>query len=108
MDRVELGMRLNQWHSSMHDPIYAVGSFYVDNKVYPDESVVDAALSNLQRDLDQFQRMAKGEAVMVTRQGSQVNLKEFAGYTEDDLEENSADLEQIIAELTEFKNQDYK
>ncbi len=107
MDRMALGERLCNWHSSMHDPVYAVGSFYVSGQVYPDKEIVQDAISNLTRDLNQFQAMARGEVVMVGRQGKQVDLRVFAGYTEEDLEENAADLEEIVAELTLKLTEDY-
>lgn len=108
MDRSELGERLCQWHSSMHDPIYAVGSFYVSGQVYPQKGIVEDAISNLTKDLDEARRMLIGEKVMVTRQGRRVDLKVFAGYTDDDLRENIADLEEIVEELQRFMTEDYK
>jgi hypothetical protein len=108
MDRMELGERLCQWHSSMHDPIYAVGSFYVSDIRYPQKSIVEDAIHNLTSDLDQAKRMLAGEQVMVTRQGRRVDLKVFAGYTDDDLKENIADLEEIVSELQRFLTEDYQ
>ncbi len=99
MDRTTLGERLCQWHSSMHDPIYAVGSFYVSGQVYPDKQIVQDAIDNLTRDLDQFQRMLKGEKVMVVRQGKQVSLKDFAGYTRTAMKAHVEDLSEIISDL---------
>lgn len=107
MDRRELGARLCQWHSSMHDPVYAVGSFYIDGTVYPDKEIVESALRNLTRDLNQFRCMQKGEPVMVERQGRKVDLKVFAGYTTTDIEDNIADLEEITSELSRFLSEDY-
>lgn len=105
MNRTDLGERLCQWHSSMHDPIYAVGSFYVSNKVYPDKAVVERALSGLEKDLSEFQRMLKGEVVLVTRNGVQVSLKKFAGYK--DCREHITDLSEIVASLKEQMSEDY-
>ena len=107
MDRTTLGERLCNWHSSMHDPVYAVGSFYVSGQVYPDKEIVDNAISNLTRDLDQFRRMLSGEKVLVTRHGKQVDLKVFAGYTRENLRENISDLEEIVSELETMKAEDY-
>lgn len=107
MDRAELGSRLCNWHSSMHDPVYAVGSFYIDRQVYPDKEIVENALTNLTNDLDQFRRMLAGEKVMVERQGRKVDLKVFAGYTRDNLRENITDLEEIVSELQRFMTEDY-
>ena len=107
MDRVELGERMCQWHSSMSDPIYAVGSFYVSGQVYPDKGIVEDAISNLTRDLDESKRMLKGEKVMVVRQGKQVDLKKFAGFKSKILKERIADLEEIISELQCFLTEDY-
>lgn len=108
MDRVELGDRLCQWHSSMYDPIYAVGSFYVDNQVYPKKEIVEDAVSNLSGDLSEFQRMLDGEQVMVQRYGKQVDLKVFAGYTSEVLTAHVADLEEIVSELESFMAEDYE
>lgn len=91
----------------MHDPVYAVGSFYIDGTVYPDKEIVERALRNLTSDLDQFRRMLVGEKVMVTRQGKQVDLRVFAGYTRDNLRENISDLEEITSELSRFLTEDY-
>lgn len=48
VERVTLGERLCQWHSSQGDPIYAVGSYYVSDRVYPDQEVVGDCLSRLE------------------------------------------------------------
>lgn len=87
--------------------MYAVGSFYIDGTVYPDKEIVERALRNLTSDLDQYRRMLKGEKVMVMRQGKQVDLKVFAGYTKKDLTDNIADLEEITSELQQFMTEDY-
>jgi|SRR6185295_7469793 len=107
MDRVELGERLQQWHSSMSDPIYAVGSFYFAGQVYPDKEIVENAISSLTSTLEQTKSMLKGEKVMVTRNGTKVDLKVFAGYTRKTLRDNVADLSEIISELQSFLTQDY-
>lgn len=107
MDRQELGERLCQWHGSMSDPIYAVGSFYVDGQVYPDKEVVESALTSLTSTLSENRRMLIGEKVWVERGGKRVDLKVFAGYTQDDLRENIADLEEITEELQRFMTEDY-
>jgi hypothetical protein len=91
----------------MSDPIYAVGSFYVSGQVYPKKSVVEDALHNLTRDLDQSKCMLKGEVVWVERGGRKVSLREFAGYTDEQLEENISDLSEIVSELTRFMTEDY-
>jgi hypothetical protein len=108
MDRTELGERLCQWHSSMGDPIYAVGSFYVSGQVYPDKEIVENAISSLTSTLEQSRRMLIGEKVMVERQGRKVDLKVFAGYTNEDLHENISDLEEIVEELQQFLTEDYQ
>ncbi len=108
MDRTELGERLCQWHSSMGDPIYAVGSFYVSGQVYPDKEIVEDAISSLTSTLSEQRRMLIGEKVWVIRQGKQVDLKVFAGYTKDDLRENISDLEEIVEELQTFMTEDYQ
>jgi hypothetical protein len=108
LSRTELGSRLCEWHSSMNDPIYAVGSFYVSDNVYPDKGIVKNAIFALTSDLNQHKRMLNGERVMVIRSGKQVNLKKFAGYTDSQLKENIADLEEIVSELQRFMAEDYK
>lgn len=50
--RQKVGLLMQQWHSSMGDPIYAVGSYYFANVVYPDADVVRRAHSALKRNLD--------------------------------------------------------
>lgn len=107
MDRTELGERLCQWHSSMGDPIYAVGSFYVSGQVYPDKEIVENALTSLTSTLSDSRKMLIGEKVMVERQGKRVDLKVFAGYTNDDLLENISDLEEIVDELQRYLTEDY-
>lgn len=110
MDRVELGARLCQWHSSMHDPIYAVGSFYVSGQVYPKKEIVEDAISNLTSDLDKFQRMQKGEIVRQynSHYGRWIeDQRKFAGYTDEELSDNIADIQEIVAELRNFLTEDY-
>lgn len=107
MNRTDLGERLCQWHSSMHDPVYAVGSFYVSNQVYPDKEVVNRALSSLEKDLSEFKRMLRGKVVLVTRNGAQVSLKKFAGYTNKDCREHITDLSEIVDSLKEQMSEDY-
>jgi hypothetical protein len=47
----KIGLLMSGWHSSSGDPIYAVGSFFVSGKDYPDLDVVRRAEANLERDL---------------------------------------------------------
>lgn len=107
MDRNNLGYRLLQWHSGMSDPVYAIGSFYADNRAYPDKQVADDALVNLERDLRQFRQMERGKSVIVNRFGHEVDLKQFAGYTRKDIRAHIADLREIVAELKQTINNDY-
>jgi len=107
MDREELGERMLNWHSSMSDPIYAVGSFYIDGQVYPKSDIVRDALHNLTKDLEQSKRMLAGEKVMVERGGKQVDLKVFAGYTSTTLSEMVADLSEITLYLGQYLEEDY-
>jgi hypothetical protein len=44
-----LGLKMHNWHSSMGDPIYAVGSYFVSGKDYPDRDVVVRALDRIER-----------------------------------------------------------
>lgn len=48
-ERKQAGRVLTQWHSSMGDPIYAVGSFYIDGNEYPDDEVLADAISGAER-----------------------------------------------------------
>lgn len=107
MDREELGERMLNWHASMSDPIYAVGSFYVSGQVYPTQDTVQCALDSLQQDLEQSKGMLCGHKIMVERGGVQVDLKVFAGYTEEQLKENIADLEEITHNLWQCLAEDY-
>lgn len=43
----QLGIDMLNWHGSMGDPIYAVGSFYINDQPYPDRSVVVRARDGL-------------------------------------------------------------
>lgn len=106
MDRTELGERMLQWHGGQDDPVYAVGSFYVGNKIYPDPEIIEDALANLEMELSDNERMLSGETVMVRRQGRQVDLKTFAGYTDAQLEENIDDLSEIVDALREQMAED--
>jgi hypothetical protein len=107
MTRRELGLRLMNWHSSMSDPIYAVGSFYFSGDVYPSKEVVEDCLSNLQKDLGQRKKMLAGHMVIVERGGKQVSLRKFAGYTNSQLREDIKDLEEIVSEVERFLTEDY-
>ena len=110
MDRVQLGERLQQWHSSMSDPIYAVGSLYFANQVYPDKSIVEDCLANLELDISKFKKMLAGEKVSVYNRhyGRQVtDLRAFAGYTDEEVTSNVSDLEEIVFCLKEFLDKDY-
>ncbi len=110
MDRVELGERLQQWHSSMGDPVYAVGSFYFADQVYPDKSIVEDCIANLESDIAKFEKMLAGEKVSVynSHYGRQVDdLRSFAGYTDEELTNNVADLSEIVFYLKKFMEEDY-
>ncbi len=110
MDRVELGERMQQWHSSMGDPIYAVGSFYFSGQVYPDKEIVENAISNLTSDLERFQRMQRGEKVSQynSHYGRWIDdQRAFAGYTDEELSDNIADIQEIVSELRRFMQEDY-
>ena len=47
----DLGMRLTDWHSSMHDPVYAVSSSTLAKRPVP-ESIFRRALSNMETSLE--------------------------------------------------------
>lgn len=57
-DRKKIGVVMHLWHGSMGDPIYAVGSYYYDDRVYPKKSVVEDALSSIE---SMIPRAARGE-----------------------------------------------
>ncbi len=110
MDRVELGEKLQQWHSSSSDPIYAVGSFYFAGQVYPKKEIVEDCLESLKASIDQFEKMLRGEKVSEynSHYGQMVDdLRKFAGYTDDELNENITDLKEIVFELQRFLGADY-
>lgn len=107
MNRKELGLRLQQWHASMYDPVYAVGSFYFAGQKYPKKEIAQSALVNLQNDLDETKRMLVGESIKVVRNNSVVDLRTFAGYSDEELQERIDDLEEIIKELKRFIEKDY-
>lgn len=108
MERTDLGLCLQEWHSSMSDPIYAVGSFYYAGMVYPKKEIVEDALSNLTADITKFRRMLRGEVVSArTAYGITKDLKKFAGYTRVVLRSHVRELRHIIAELERFMLEDY-
>jgi DNA repair protein RadC len=51
--REALGLKMHHWHSGMSDPLYAVGSLYVQGRTYPDRERVEAALTESERLLRQ-------------------------------------------------------
>ena len=50
----DIGEKLQHWHASQGDPIYAVGSFFFDGDDYPDLDVVAQAKARLESDLRAF------------------------------------------------------
>lgn len=40
---------LHEWHGDMGDPIYAVGSYYLSGREYPDKAVIKRAATELER-----------------------------------------------------------
>jgi hypothetical protein len=108
MDRIQLGERLCQWHSSSADPIYAVGSFYVGGRKYPQLAVVVDALARVHDELSKQRRMLAGEKVSApTQNGHTDDLCAFAGYKPADLKANVADLAEIATELKQCIEDDY-
>ena len=104
MDRTELGLRMQQWHSSQWDPIYMVGSLYFSDEVYPDKDIAELALCSLECGLDKFRRMDRGIKV---RAPHTEDLRKFAGYTRKTLRDGIADLREIVASLREYIADDY-
>ena len=107
MHRAALGIAMLDWHNGQSDPVYMVGSLYLDNRVYPDKEIFDSALTSLESNLSQHRRMLAKDPVIVTRFGQQVDLRKFAGYTDDMLETQIGELEEIVEALREFKTEDY-
>jgi hypothetical protein len=112
MTRRELGEAMLNWHSGMNDPVYAVGSFYIDGRSYPKNdpnnlNVVYSALVSLRNDLSDFRKMDRGIPVMVSRGGRMVNLKGFAGYTRSTIRAHISELKEITTELAKFYEKDY-
>ena len=103
-DRQSVGIHLLDWHSSGGDPIYAVGSFYLDGEVYPDVEVVREALSNINYHLSQQKQMLAGKKV---KSNVTSDLRKFAGYKKRDLEENIAELAGIATGLEYYLKKDY-
>jgi hypothetical protein len=61
MSLPELGRFMMHWHSGQWDPVYKVASFFVDDREYPDNDVVDQAKTSLERDLRK--RLSAGPSV---------------------------------------------
>lgn len=108
LERTELGVRMHSWHSSMWDPIYMVGSLYYSGDKYPDKDIVQHALDNLLKLIDNNQRMLAGEKVSApTAYGSTDDLRKFAGYDDGELVENIEDLTEIVESLENIMEEDY-
>lgn len=58
--RKSLGEKLQHWHSSGSDPIYAVGSFYFSGQVYPKREIVERALSSIESIIPKAEAGAHG------------------------------------------------
>ena len=103
MNRHELAEKLLQWHASMNDPVYAVGSFYCSDKVYPDPKIVEDAISNLESELDQTLRMLNGAKVRArTAFGMTDDLRKFAGYKKSELHERKSELIALVGVLRQY------
>lgn len=57
----DLGALMQHWHSSMGDPIYAVGSYYFAEMTYPDPKLVVRARDSLAQSLNVI-RLHKAQA----------------------------------------------
>ena len=62
-DLRSLGLKMHNWHSSMGDPLYAVGSYFVGGDDYPDRDVVVRALDEVES--------------LMRREKSRTNLREL-------------------------------
>ena len=110
MNRKNLGEKLLQWHASMSDPIYAVGSFYVSDTVYPNAEIVRACLSGLRKDIRQKRAMLRGEKVRVYNKFHAKwveDLRAFAGYSDKDLRKDIRDLKVLAKAVKAFLAADY-
>lgn len=107
MDRQALGHAMMQWHSGMWDPVYMVGSVYSGNRIYPDANIAREALENLEIELTQSHTMLAGEVVNVSRNGAMISLREFAGYTDVDLQERINTLTKLVIAFQAQIQQDY-
>jgi phosphoenolpyruvate-protein kinase (PTS system EI component) len=110
LTRQQLGERLCQWHDSMSDHIYAVGSFYLGGHKYPEQKIVQSAINKINKLIDQNKKMIAGEKVTASIMfGTQItnDLKQFAGYNNKELKENIKDLKEISNGLLEFLKNDY-
>lgn len=47
-ERKKIGLAMQNWHSSMGDPIYAVGSYYFSDMEYPKREVVEEARDSIE------------------------------------------------------------
>lgn len=104
MERTELAELMLQWHGGQNDPVYAVGSFYCSDERYPDLEVFDSAVSNLESDLSQQERMLAGEKVKTYKTD---DLKTFAGWSDEELIKNVDQLGIILVELQKYRKCDY-
>jgi len=83
--RMNIGLKMANWHSSMGDPIYAVGSYYVANVEYPHRRVVEAARERLVLDI--------GKKLYVSTD-DQRELREIVAYL-DEVLGNKSDLPEV-------------
>lgn len=104
MNRKELGLKMMEWHGGQNDPVYAVASFYVSGEKHPDHTFVYDAYSNLSYDLVNQVKMLNGEKVKTDKTD---DLKSFAGYSDDNLRKNIAELKEILNGLDEMFVEDY-
>lgn len=58
--RQKVGALMTQYHGSMGDPYYAVGSYYIDNHTYPKLAVVEEALDQVESDIVKADAGASG------------------------------------------------
>lgn len=86
-----IGSMMCNWHASSGDPIYAVGSFYLSDRVHPQKWAVGNALEGIQRNLFEVRgRIQIGEGSLAAE------------------ERNIRELTCIEAYLTERLVEDYK
>jgi len=59
-ERRHVAAKMMHWHSGQHDPVYAVASFWIDGKAYPNLDIVRRARTFLLFDLTKAKKRQNG------------------------------------------------